>query len=611
MNSSVENIKNAKKILLQKYLDENIKNHWNLFTRNEDAIFTLDLDGQIIRVNPAFEGLSGYSINEITDFKLHSLFPIESIDKVYNYFHKTVLGQVQNYDCKMCNKLGKMIDINITNIPVNVENQVVGVYSVAKDISQLRKNREETQKLQDIHSALTDHILDIIICTNIQGTILYVSPSCEQTLGYTTNEMFNQTLLSFVHPDDKERAFSARQDVIVNLIKGTISYRLRKKDGKYLWVEALCKAIIDPDTRNILEIVSVIRDITERKKAEEELWKRKRAFRELVEHSPDAVIITKNEEILFINETGASLLGDSKPEDFISKSILEFIHSDYHSQAYHLLDKVINGETTEFNKYKLIQMDGTTFDAEIKGIPTFFQNQQAQHVIVRDIRERKKTEELILNAEKLTIAGQLAAGIAHEVRNPLTAIKGFLQLMESQVNNISYFDIILAEMERIELILSELLVLAKPQELKIESENMQTLIRDVKTLIDTQAIMNNVLIEVINQCSDMTVRCDKNQIKQVLINFLKNAIEAMPNGGNILIEIKKHSNGKAKIIIKDNGSGIPQHILKRVGQPFFTTKEGGTGLGVMISKQIIENHKGTVHIWSDDKGTIIEIILPI
>lgn len=611
MNSPVEDIKNEKKMLLTNYIEENIKKNWTLFTRNEDAIFVVDLDGQIIQVNPSFENLSGYLFDECKDLKLHSLFPIENIDKVYNHFHKTVLGQVQNFDSKLSNKPGKMIDINITNIPIIVDDKVVGVYTIAKDISQIRKNREESQKLEDIHSALTDHILDIIICTNIQGTILYASPSCEQTLGYTTDELFNENLLNFVHKDDRETALSVREDLIVKFKNGTVNYRLRRKNGNYVWVEALCKAIIDPDTRNIIEIVSVIRDITERKKAEEELWNRKKAFRDLVEHSPDAVVIAKDEKILFINETGVSLFGAAKPEEFYSISILEFIYSDYHSQAKTRMNSVMAGETTDFKQYKLIRLDGTTFEAEVKGIPTFFQNQVAMHLIIRDISERKKTQELILNSEKLTVAGQLAAGIAHEVRNPLTAIKGFLQLIEAQVGSLTYFEIIHAEMERIELILSELLVLAKPQDLKMESENMESLIKAVKALIDTQAIMNNVLIEVVNECKDMTIRCDRNQIKQVLINFLKNAIEAMPNGGKILIEIKRHSDTKAKIIVKDNGLGIPQHILKQIGQPFFTTKEGGTGLGVMISKQIIENHKGTVHFWSDDKGTIIEIILPI
>ncbi|MEH7483629.1 ATP-binding protein [Neobacillus drentensis] len=345
---------------------------------------------------------------------------------------------------------------------------------------------------------------------------------------------------------------------------------------------------------------------------EEELEKREVSYRDLVDNSPDAVIIAYEDDILFINETGARLFGASNKEDIQQKKIVDLIHPDYHGSIKERVEIVTRGDATEFFEYKLIGIDGTVFEAEVKEIPTIFQNKPARHIIIRDITDRKKTLELLLNAEKLNVAGQLAAGIAHEVRNPLTAIKGFLQLMETKLNgHKSYFDIIQSEIDRIELILSELLILAKPQDLKFEPVLLQTLIEDVKTLIDTQAIMNNVQIEFFNDCGKLIINGDKNQLKQVVINFLKNAIEAMPNGGMITIELKKHGFNQVKMLIKDTGSGMPQHVLKRVGEPFFTTKESGTGLGIMNSKQIVENHHGTVHFWSDEKGTLIEVILPI
>ena len=205
----------------------------------------------------------------------------------------------------------------------------------------------------------------------------------------------------------------------------------------------------------------------------------------------------------------------------------------------------------------------------------------------------------------------MAAGIAHEVRNPLTAIKGFIQLIKEQSDKSTYLDIIQSEIDRIEFILSELLLLAKPHDLEFEEEDLKTLIENVQTLINTQAILNNIRIEIINDCPNLTIKCNKNQLKQVFINFLKNSIESIENGGLITIEIKQHNINQIQILFKDTGTGIPQHLLKRIGEPFFTTKENGTGLGIMISKQIIENHKGSVHINSDEKGTIIEVILPL
>jgi two-component system, sporulation sensor kinase A len=318
------------------------------------------------------------------------------------------------------------------------------------------------------------------------------------------------------------------------------------------------------------------------------------------------------DEILFINETGAKLLGALNKDRILEKSILDIVHPDYREMAAKQIKKVEMGVTTDFLEYKLIRIDGSEVEVEVKGIPTIYKNKSVRHIIIRDITERKKTQDLLLNSEKLSVAGQLAAGIAHEVRNPLTAIKGFLQLLQSELESPpKYFDIIHSEMDRIELILSELLVLAKPQDLKFEMKELMVLVEHVKTLIDTHAIMKNIVIETHYEPDPTIIRCDENQLKQVFINFMKNSIEAMPDGGTITIEISKHGTNKIKLLFKDTGSGIPKHLLKRIGQPFFTTKENGTGLGFMISKQIIENHDGTIHIWSDPKGTIIEVILPI
>lgn len=350
-----------------------------------------------------------------------------------------------------------------------------------------------------------------------------------------------------------------------------------------------------------------------KKKIEKEIEKREESYRDLVEHSPDAVIIASGDEVLFINDTGVSLFGASRKEDIQQKKIIDMIHPDYHRFIKERVEIIDRGEVTDFQEYKLFRLDGTTFEAEAKGIPTIFQNKPARHIIIREITQRKKTLELLLNAEKLNVAGQLAAGIAHEVRNPLTAIKGFLQLMEKQLHDHKgYFDIIQSEINRIELILSELLVLAKPQDLKFEPVPLQTLLEEVKTLIDTQAILKNIHIKFVSNCrNNLIINGDKNKLKQVVINFLKNSIEAMPNGGSITIEIKHHGRHHVKMLFKDTGCGMPRHVLKRIGEPFFTTKESGTGLGIMNSKQIVQNHQGTVHFWSDDQGTLIEVILPI
>ena len=612
MNSPVEAIKSEKRMLLLKYLKENHRRYKTLFSCNEDSIFVLDIEGHVVQSNPAFLQLTGFSPVEADELKLQFLFPIDHINKVFHHFSNAVLGRFPNFDTKIITKIGQILDLNITFIPISEDDQIVGVSAVGKDITELKRKKEEIRKVEEMQRVLTDNILDVIVSTNLQGEIVYVSPSCEYILGYDPNDVLKQNILAFVHPDDVENAFHNRKKVLDGQENGRDSYRVRKNSGEYMWVESLCKPIIAHDTLHVLEIVSVIRDITERKKVEEEAKRREETYRDLVEYSPDAVIIAKDAEILFINETGAKLFGASDKKDILNRTMADIIHPDYHDIAKERQQIETSGNVTEFIEYKLLRLDGSQFVAEVKGIPTIYQNNRARHIIIRDITERKKTHELLLNSEKLNVAGQLAAGIAHEVRNPLTAIKGFLQLMESEDDrNRPYFEIIQSEMDRIELILSELLVMAKPHELKFEAVDLINLLENVKTLIDTQAIINGIQIETHYNYHNFTINCDRNQLKQVFINILKNAIEAMPEGGLITIEVKQYGFNMVKVYFQDTGKGMSQEILKRVGEPFFTTKEDGTGLGVMISKQIIENHGGTINIWSDEQGTLIEVILPI
>jgi two-component system, sporulation sensor kinase A len=218
---------------------------------------------------------------------------------------------------------------------------------------------------------------------------------------------------------------------------------------------------------------------------------------------------------------------------------------------------------------------------------------------------------MLQKTEKLTIVGQLAAGIAHEIRNPLTAIKGFTQLL-SNMGHRDYTDVILTELDRIDKIVSDLLVLAKPQISNLEEINLVELIDRVVTLLKTQAIMYNIdIISDISLKDCPMIEAEADQIKQVLINLIKNAIEAMPDGGVVTIEAEGSSEDHVVIRVIDEGIGIPRELISRLGEPFFSTKEKGTGLGLMICQRIIKNHKGSLEIDSEvNKGTTFTIRLP-
>ncbi|MCM3669763.1 ATP-binding protein [Mesobacillus maritimus] len=213
--------------------------------------------------------------------------------------------------------------------------------------------------------------------------------------------------------------------------------------------------------------------------------------------------------------------------------------------------------------------------------------------------------------EKLAAVGQIATSIAHEIKNPLSALKGFTQLQyEKDKSKENFYPIMLNEIDRINLIVSDLLVLGKPNALTKTHVSLQDVINYVVSIIEPQATRQLIQVRTEIMESLSSVYCDENQFKQVLLNLLKNSVESMPDGGTIFISARLEDSHHV-ISVEDEGEGIPEEQLAKLGEPFYTTKPNGTGLGLMVTKKIIEEHDGKLEIDSfPNKGTKIDIILP-
>jgi two-component system, sporulation sensor kinase A len=245
-------------------------------------------------------------------------------------------------------------------------------------------------------------------------------------------------------------------------------------------------------------------------------------------------------------------------------------------------------------------------------IPLYYTNGRRKGLLTigRDITQQKVAESILIKREKLSVVGELAAGIAHEIRNPLTSIKGLTQLMnESRVVSDEYTKVMISEIDRINQIAGGLLALSKPQSREMKSINLNDILQYVINIMQPEASLKGVQIET-NVGTHCKIEGDRNGLIQVFINILKNAMDAMPNGGIAKITCHKEDD-KVNIIISDQGMGIPSERLKKIGEPFFTLKEKGMGLGLTISQKIIQDHKGSFVFESKEgMGTDVIISLP-
>lgn len=234
----------------------------------------------------------------------------------------------------------------------------------------------------------------------------------------------------------------------------------------------------------------------------------------------------------------------------------------------------------------------------------------------RDITERVVLERQWINSEKFSAIGKLAAGLAHEIRNPLTSIIGFIQLGK-QSNDPhklwNYVDLIMSELESMKRLVSDFVVMAKPSTPERRAVAMQEFLRDTIRFMDSQAILKNTSIETILDEGLTVAMIDPSQIRQVLVNLIQNAIESIDKNGYVQLRAEADTvNQTFKMIIEDNGVGMTKEELDQIMNPFFTTKENGLGLGLSICYRIIENHKGTVSAASrKGYGTRFEVTLPL
>ena len=427
-------------------------------------------------------------------------------------------------------------------------------------------------------------------------------------LGQTPENVIGHELFDFLPPHIAERK---------------IRYYERAWNGENVTYEGTngtgitYLASLQPVYRNgvVTEVIGSCVDITDRKRVEEELRLSEERYRLIADNVLDLIrTVDKEGIILYASPSHATVLGFD-PETLVGKKCSTLLYPEDLDAATRLFREMMRTkQPTPCSDFRYQDVNGNIHIIELRGIPVLGANKEVEKVIIfgRDISERRKTEELLRHSDKLSVLGELAAGIAHEIRNPLTALRGFIQLLQTEnFENKRYLDVMMAEIDRINFIASELLLLAKPQAHHFKRHDLYFLLHSVIKLLEPQTNMDNIRICLTLNAPIPFIYCEEKQIKQVFINLIKNGIEAMPEGGDLFISISLPNSDQVQIQFIDQGCGIPEELIPRLGEPFYSTKEKGTGLGLMVSQKIIKEHHGQLTIESEvGKGTVVSIVLP-
>ncbi len=318
--------------------------------------------------------------------------------------------------------------------------------------------------------------------------------------------------------------------------------------------------------------------------------------------------------MISFNETAASMLGHNAGTA-LGRNYNDILPPECRKQLY----------TAENPSAGVMEMEiecalaGRTVPLEIVAAPLRDENNEPLGTIIlfRDMTEIRRLRREIARSQRLAALGSLAAGIAHEIRNPLSSIKGFATYFRDRLkdnpNDAATAEIMIRESDRLNRYITQLLELPRPLQLNLEPRDISPLVRHVIKLLENQAREKSIEIASDISGEPTVAMMDQDKIEQVLLNLLMNALAApgMDPGGRVKVSAEKTRSGWVRIVVSDTGAGIPEELLPRIFDPFFTTRSSGTGLGLAVAHKIIESHGGEIRVSSEPgKGAAFEVLIP-
>jgi PAS domain S-box-containing protein len=467
-------------------------------------------------------------------------------------------------------------------------------------------------------AAIVDSSDDAIVSKDLNGIITSWNAGAERLFGYKTEEIVGKSVLTIIPSElQHEEPEILRRLRAGERIEHYETERIRK-DGERVFV-SLTISPIKNAAGKVTGASKIARDISERRRADDARFH----LAAIIDSSDDAIVSKDLNGIITSWNAAAERLFGYRADEIVGKSVLTIIPPQLHGEEPEILRKLRAGERIEHYETERVRRDGQKVwvSLTISPIRDPLGKVIGASKIVRDISERKRVQEALIQSEKLAATGRMAAGIAHEINNPLEAVTNLAYLISTDSglseSTRNYADLLLQEVGRA----SEI---AK-QSLAFYRDSGKPASFNVTDLLDNVISINRQKFELrsIEVVKDYRASAPAfgfaSEVRQIIANLFLNAIDAMPEGGKIVARITQHHmNGESRlqVSIADTGTGIPQESRARLFEPFFTTKSNrGNGLGLWVSQGIAEKHGGKIRVRTSTRekksGTVFSLFIPV
>lgn len=595
----------------------------------EDGIIVFNEDSRIEFANQKASEITGLPKEQILGQEFFSL-----IGKRDEEFLEEMVTRGEGMGEKVCTEMslhtlkGEVKETEVCIAPARSEDGRIKTYAYLRDITERKKFEKDLKESEEKYRNLFERVRHGLFISTKEGRFLDCNQAMWGLLGYQSKEEFLKIDIThdlYVNPEDRKKF----QDWVekTGFVKD-FEVEFKKKNGEKITV--LLSADAKRDERGIIigyEGINI--DITERKRMERELKEANEFLMNLIEDSVDGIIVTDMKgDILIFNKGAENLLG-YKAEEVIGKMNIRSIYPP--GVAKEVMQKLRGpdfGGVGKLTSFPILhrRKDGELIEGDLSASIIYDEkgNEIASIGIFKDLRERlrierelQKMQEALLQSEKLAAMGRLTSQIAHELNNPIYGIMNTLELLKTEIPPESkrrrILELSLSETQRLAEMLRNMLSFSKPEEEKRRPVKINELIEGILLVMEKQMRESNIKVETFLDPNLPEIMASTNQMRQVMINILKNAKEAMPNGGTLMIKTIREED-KISIFIKDSGVGIPDQNKDKVFEAFFTTKQKvkGVGLGLSVCYGIIKDHQGEIKVESEEgKGATFIITLPI
>ena len=600
----------------------------------QEAALLIDNTGRFQYVNAEACRVLGYTRAELLGMSVPDIDPEFPAERWSDHWRELKAQRTLSFESRHRTRDGRIFPVEISANYFEYGGRAYNL-GLVRDITE-RKRAEEALRRSEAY---------LVEAQRLSHTGSWAwSPTTRQSL-YWSEEMFRifglnsqegvpttEIFWQRIHPEDLDRTYELLNKAALGNMEYEHEHRVVLPDGSVKHVHAIGHPVLD-EGGQVAEYVGTAIDVTERKQAEEALRESETRFRTFVDHAGDALFVYDLEQgtIIDVNREACESLGYMRHE-LIGKAPLFFHLDSYQAEMESVVKRAGAGETV-FNTHWHRRKDGSTFPVEVHTSLVLYGGRRFLLKVARDISDRLQAEEQreklrqleadLAHINRVSMMGELTASIAHEVNQPLSGVVSnggaCLRWLAGDVPNLEEAREaarrIVRDGKRAGEVIARIRALTRKTSTPREKLDLNETLRQVLALIGDQAKRNSVMIRTLFADDVSPVSGDQVQLQQVVLNLVMNAIEAMSSVGDrareLVIITRNLEPDQVQVTVEDSGVGLDPNTMQKIFDPFYTTKPGGMGMGLSISRSILQAHGG--RLWAaakDGKGTIFHFTLP-